>query len=44
MNEQYTLKNKNGSKVIQIGDADETITGKKFYKIEYKYIINFLLT
>lgn len=37
VNEQYTLKNKNGSKVIQIGDADETITGKKFYKIEYKY-------
>lgn len=39
VNEDYTTSNENGYKVIKIGDANNTVTGKHTYTIKYKYDI-----
>ena len=37
VNEQYSLSNSSGYKVIKIGNPDEELTGKKNYTISYSY-------
>lgn len=37
VDDNYTLSNENGYKVIKIGDANYTITGQKNYTISYLY-------
>lgn len=39
VSEDYTTSNSNGYKVIKIGDANQTLTGKHSYIIKYKYNI-----
>ena len=39
ISEKYTISNENGYKVIKIGSADQTLTGKHSYTIKYKYDI-----
>ena len=39
VSENYTISNENGYKVIKIGDANSTFTGKHSYTIKYKYNI-----
>jgi len=39
VNEQYTVSNDSGNKVIKIGDPDITLTGSKTYTIRYTYDI-----
>ena len=40
VNEQYTLSNDSGYKVIKIGDPNKTITGTKDYTISYDYALS----
>ncbi len=37
VNDKYTLSTENGYKIIKIGDANDTVTGQKDYKISYLY-------
>lgn len=39
VSENYTTSNEKGYKVIKIGDANSTLTGKHSYTIKYKYNI-----
>lgn len=39
VSENYTTSNENGYKVIKIGNANSTLTGKHSYTIKYKYNI-----
>lgn len=39
VSEEYATSNENGYKVIKIGNANETLTGKHSYTIKYKYNI-----
>ena len=39
VSENYTTSNENGYKVIKIGNANQTLTGKHTYTIKYKYNI-----
>lgn len=39
VSENYTTSNENGYKVIKIGNANQTLTGKHSYTIKYKYNI-----
>lgn len=39
VNEDYTISNENGYKVIKIGEANTTITGSHTYTIKYNYNI-----
>lgn len=39
ISENYTISNENGYKVIKIGNANQTLTGKHSYTIKYKYNI-----
>lgn len=39
VSENYTISNENGYKVIKIGNASQTLTGKHSYTIKYKYNI-----
>ena len=39
VSENYTTSNENGYKVIKIGNANQTLTGKQSYTINYKYNI-----
>ena len=39
VNEKYTISNEKGYKVIKIGNANSTLTGKQNYTISYQYQI-----
>lgn len=39
VNDNYTLSNESGNRVIKIGDSNKTITGNKNYTISYVYNI-----
>ena len=39
VNENYTISNSNGYKIIKIGNANKTLTGQHSYTISYKYNI-----
>ena len=39
VSEEYTTSNENGYKVIKIGNANKSLTGKQTYIIKYKYNI-----
>ena len=39
VSEEYTISNENGYKVIKIGSANQTFTGRHDYTIKYKYNI-----
>ena len=39
VNKNYTTKNENGYRVIQIGDSDRTVKGSQTYVIKYTYDI-----
>lgn len=39
VNDNYTIYNESGYKVIKIGDADRTLTGSHTYQIKYTYNI-----
>ena len=39
VDKNFKISNENGYKVIKIGDADSTLTGRQTYTIKYKYNI-----
>ncbi len=39
INEPYTTSNESGYKVLKIGSSNETVSGRKTYKIKYNYNI-----